>query len=376
MSATDFRLPITFDLPQRLRRLSDLAYNLWWTWNNDAEWIFRRIDPETWEAVAHNPVTFLRKTARTAFTAATRDLTYLNRYDEVVRAFDHYLQGGDQAWYPRQYADRMNSPIGYFSTEFGLHESLPIYAGGLGVLSGDHLKEASDLGMPMVAVGFLYTQGYFKQHITEDGWQESLYSSLDFEDLPVHRVIDQEGNPLTVGGRSPRTACAGAFVAHPSRPGPIVPARQQCRGQRADGPRPDVPPVHQRHGAASVAGDPARSGRRARPARPRLQPGRVAHERRAFRLSFPRTPAGTRGRRASVRDCPRTRAPKHDLHHPHARPRQPRRLPAVADRQVLRQLLAASWASIGRNSSTWRATRSHGGKPSTWPSSRSTCRNA
>ena len=199
MSDTDPSTPTSFNLPQRLRRLSDLAYNLWWTWNSDAEWVFRRIDPEAWEAVAHNPVTFLRKTARTAFTAATRDMAYLNRYDEVIRAFDQYLQGGDQAWYPRQHADRMVTPIGYFSTEFGLHESLPIYAGGLGVLSGDHLKEASDLGMPMVAVGFLYTQGYFKQHITEDGWQESLYTSLDFEDLPVHRVVDQEGNPLTVG---------------------------------------------------------------------------------------------------------------------------------------------------------------------------------
>ena len=181
MADPDPLTPSPFNLPRRLRRLPDLAYNLWWTWNNDAESVFRRIDPETWEAVSHNPVTFLRKVSRSAFTASTRELTYLNHYDEVVRAFDAYLQSGNEAWYPKHYADRMNTPIGYFSTEFGLHESLPIYAGGLGVLSGDHLKEASDLGMPMVAMGFLYTQGYFKQHITEDGWQEPIYASLEFD---------------------------------------------------------------------------------------------------------------------------------------------------------------------------------------------------
>ena len=199
MADPDPLTPSPFNLPRRLRRLPDLAYNLWWTWNNDAESVFRRIDPETWEAVSHNPVTFLRKVSRSAFTASTRELTYLNHYDEVVRAFDAYLQSGNEAWYPKHYADRMNTPIGYFSTEFGLHESLPIYAGGLGVLSGDHLKEASDLGMPMVAMGFLYTQGYFKQHITEDGWQEPIYAPLEFDDLPVHPVVDQAGDPLTVG---------------------------------------------------------------------------------------------------------------------------------------------------------------------------------
>jgi starch phosphorylase len=140
----------------------------------------------------------LRKVSHSAFTAATRDLAYLEHYDEVVASFDRYMESASGAWYPRQHPDRMTSPIGYFSTEFGLHESLPIYAGGLGVLSGDHLKEASDLGLPLVAMGFLYTQGYFKQHITEDGWQESIYAPLDFIDLPVYPVLDREQSPLTV----------------------------------------------------------------------------------------------------------------------------------------------------------------------------------
>ena len=203
MSDLNPSTPNAFNLPRRLRRLPDLAYNLWWTWNTNAETVFQRIDPETWEAVAHNPVTFLRKVPRSAFTSATRDLSYLEHYDEVVKSFDEYLISSDEAWYPRHHPDKMASPVGYFSTEFGLHESLPIYAGGLGILSGDHLKEASDLGLPLVAVGFLYTQGYFKQHISEDGWQESVYASLDFNDLPVYPVLDRQGDLLTVSVELP-----------------------------------------------------------------------------------------------------------------------------------------------------------------------------
>jgi starch phosphorylase len=203
MSDLEPSTPNSFNLPRRLRRLPDLAYNLWWTWNSDAGTVFRRIDPEIWETVAHNPVIFLRKVSRSALTAATRDLSYLEHYDEVVRSFDEYLIAGKEAWYPQHHAEKMASPIGYFSTEFGLHESLPIYAGGLGILSGDHLKEASDLGLPLVAMGFLYTQGYFKQHITEDGWQESLYASLDFNELPVHPVVDRAGDPMTVSVELP-----------------------------------------------------------------------------------------------------------------------------------------------------------------------------
>lgn len=191
-------LPNEFHLPTRLRRLPDLAYNLWWTWHPGADRVFRWIEPEVWEAAGHNPVTFLRQVSPTALKAATRNRGYLAQYDEVLRSFDDYMASADQAWYPTHYPERVESPIAYFSTEFGLHESLPIYAGGLGVLSGDHLKEASDLGMPVVALGFLYTQGYFRQHITEDGWQEAEYTPLEFADLPVRPVLDQVEMPLTV----------------------------------------------------------------------------------------------------------------------------------------------------------------------------------
>ncbi len=189
--------PPELNLPRRLNRLADLAYNLWWTWNSDAERVFRRIDPETWSACGHNPVSFLRHTARRRLSAATHSRAFMDLYERVVRSFDRYM-GAKDLWYERHHGEHRNQPIAYLSTEFGLHETLPIYAGGLGVLSGDHLKEASDLGMPLVAVGFLYTQGYFVQHITEDGWQEAIYASLDFKDLPVHPVDDGKGGRLTV----------------------------------------------------------------------------------------------------------------------------------------------------------------------------------
>ena len=191
-------LPNDFNLPHRLRHLANVAYNLWWTWNSDASHVFRRLDPILWEETSHNPVKFLRNLDETCLKEATRDRYYLEFYDDVIGSFDSYMSEFTDSWYPTQYTDRLNQPIVYFSTEFGLHETLPIYAGGLGILSGDHLKEASDLGIPLVAVGFLYTQGYFKQRISEDGWQEALYEPLSFVDLPVLPVLDQSNQPLSV----------------------------------------------------------------------------------------------------------------------------------------------------------------------------------
>ncbi|NIM95248.1 MAG: alpha-glucan family phosphorylase [Anaerolineales bacterium] len=187
-----------FDLPRRLRRLSNLAYNLWWTWNGEAARLFRLLDLDLWEQVDHNPVRFLRSVSTERLTTAIHDRYFLDMYDRVIQEFDEYMDSGVESWFTRTYPDRVNSPIAYFSTEFGLHETLPFYAGGLGVLSGDHLKESSDLGLPLIAIGFLYTEGYFKQRITEDGWQEALYTSLAFSDLPVHAVLDDDDEPVMI----------------------------------------------------------------------------------------------------------------------------------------------------------------------------------
>ncbi len=187
-----------FKLPRRIQRLSDLAYNLWWTWNMEAVRLYRILDPNLWEAADHNPVRFLSLISKERLSAATKDRYYLDDFDRVIKKFDHYLEAEDQTWFAQSHPEQLNHPIAYFSTEFGLHETLPFYAGGLGVLSGDYLKEASDLGFPLVAIGFLYTEGYFKQRITEDGWQEAIYTSLQFPDLPVLEVLDDDGDPVKI----------------------------------------------------------------------------------------------------------------------------------------------------------------------------------
>lgn len=215
----DFRAQTlnNFSLPRRLGRLSELAYNLWWTWTPDAQRLFARIDPELWEQSYHNPVQFLRQVARPHLNAVAQDRYFLELYDRTLRAFDRYMQG-KSTWFLQHYADQIHHPIAYFSTEFGLHETLPIYAGGLGVLSGDHLKEASDLGLPLVAVGFLYTRGYFVQHISEDGWQEARFQRLRYEDLPVVPVLNDDGQPLTVSVALPgREVLARLWEIHVGR---------------------------------------------------------------------------------------------------------------------------------------------------------------
>ncbi|RPI34035.1 MAG: alpha-glucan family phosphorylase [Chloroflexota bacterium] len=195
-------IPNHFNLPRRINRLGKLAYNLWWTWNPDAQRLFSRIDVDLWERTYHNPIRFLRQVGRARLNAVTKDRYYLEFYDRTLRAFDNYIDAKD-TWLLRTHADQRHSLIAYFSTEFGLHETLPIYAGGLGVLSGDHLKGASDTGLPMVAVGFLYTLGYFSQHITEDGWQEARNMRLQFEEMPVLPVVDFEGKPVTISVELP-----------------------------------------------------------------------------------------------------------------------------------------------------------------------------
>ncbi len=197
MLSYQVEIPNHFSLPKRISRLGELAYNLWWTWHPDAQRLYKRVDRDLWERTTHNPIQFLRTVSRAKLNAVAHDSDYLDLYDRALQAFDAYLTRKD-TWYQSQYGDQTDPLIAYFSSEFGLHETLPIYAGGLGVLSGDHLKEASDLGLPLVAMGFLYTKGYFRQKITEDGWQEAQYVRLRFEELPVHPIMVDNQTPLTV----------------------------------------------------------------------------------------------------------------------------------------------------------------------------------
>ncbi len=181
-------------LPRRIARLTELAYNLWWTWHPEIPRLFQRIDPALWERVYHNPVKFLRRVERDALRAAYNDKRFATLYDRCVNDFTEYMNH-PATWFGQTHMP-WRKPVAYFSFEFGLHECLPMYAGGLGVLAGDHLKQASDLGIPMVGVGFLYLQGYFRQRITEDGWQEADFAPLDFAELPITRMTGADREPL------------------------------------------------------------------------------------------------------------------------------------------------------------------------------------
>lgn len=188
-------------LPKRIAGLRDLAYNLWWSWRPEAQDLFRAIDPDLWEESYDNPVQFLtrvkRKTVDSALTPG-----YLATFDNVMAAFDAYMRPG-QTWFSRQFPDRKDWTVAYFSPEFGLHESLPIYSGGLGILAGDHCKEASDLGIPLVGVGFLYPQGYFLQQIAADGAQEAVYGKLNFRQVPAQPALTPDGKPVIVRAELP-----------------------------------------------------------------------------------------------------------------------------------------------------------------------------
>lgn len=183
--------------PERIARLRELAYNLWWTWHPEAQDLYRSIDPELWELVYHNPVEFLRDVRQRKLEAAANDPAYLKRYDAVLKSFDSYMSA-KKTWFSKNYPDAKDTLIAYFSAEFGLHESLPIYSGGLGILSGDHIKEASDMGIPLVGVGFIYPQGYFRQRLDQSGWQFAEYNKLNFADVPALPALDPEGREVVV----------------------------------------------------------------------------------------------------------------------------------------------------------------------------------
>lgn len=195
-------VPNHFSLPKRINRLGELAYNLWWSWNPDVQRLYSWIDKELWERLEHNPILFLRQVERPEVNAVTNNRYYVDFYDRMLREYDQYLAAQD-TWFKRNHPQKTDQLIAYFSMEFGLHSCLPLYAGGLGVLSGDHAKEASDLGLPFVGIGLFYTEGYFTQRITADGWQEASYIRRNFEDLPVVLVEDEQNNPVTVSVQLP-----------------------------------------------------------------------------------------------------------------------------------------------------------------------------
>ncbi len=183
-------------LPEQLEPLRQLAYNLWWSWNASATELFRRLDPDLWERVNHNPVALLSQINQRRLEQAARDDAYTAALYRVMDSFYVYMKS--RTWFDEHYANHSSDTIAYFSAEFGLHESLPIYSGGLGVLAGDHLKSASDMGIPLVGVGLMYRQGYFDQQITQDGRQLEFYRLHDFHQFPATPVTDADHKPAQV----------------------------------------------------------------------------------------------------------------------------------------------------------------------------------
>ncbi len=205
------KIPNHFDLPRRIDRLGELAYNLWWTWNPSGQRLFYRIDYALWERLSHNPLLFLRSVGRTEVNAAAQNPIYLEIYDRVFASFDAYMNA-KETWCTETYDEQCNQQWAYFSMEFGLHETLPIYSGGMGILAGDYLKESSDLGLPLMGVGLMYAEGYFSQRISEDGWQELINNLLNFEELPVLQVLDSDEKPLAISVSFPdRTVIANIW---------------------------------------------------------------------------------------------------------------------------------------------------------------------
>ena len=197
------KITVTALLPEKLARLKDIAYNLWWSWNSDAIDLYREIDLALWEKLGKNPVRFLREVSRKKLDSKLKDPDYIKRYEEVVNRFDSYLSDNKDTWYGRNFPDKSGHSIAYFSAEYGLNEVLPVYSGGLGVLSGDHCKSASDLGIPLTAVGLFYKQGYFSQRINHDGWQETSYTDLNVSHIPISPALDGQGNHICISVELP-----------------------------------------------------------------------------------------------------------------------------------------------------------------------------
>ena len=171
-------------LPERIDRLYELIYDLWWSWHPEAREVFRRLDYTLWRLTAHNPVLMLRIITPEHLEAAANDPAFLAVYDNAIRQLEN-ARSAKNSWWSKRFPDLAGTSICYFSAEFALHQSLPIYAGGLGVLAGDVCKESSDLGVPLTGVGFMYPQGYFHQRIASDGWQHEVYEHLNRKNAPI-----------------------------------------------------------------------------------------------------------------------------------------------------------------------------------------------
>ena len=197
------KITVNPQLPKRIEKLSEISNNLWWSWNTEFLRLFKTIDNDLWENCEKNPVKFLKQVSQERLEAVSKNVEFLKEYDKLARQFEDYMNSKN-TWFANNYPENKNDLIAYFSAEYGLDRTIPIYSGGLGILSGDHLKSASDLGIPLVAVGLLYKNGYFHQKINGYGDQETEYTNIELSNLPINPVKDKNGEDLIIYVKFPK----------------------------------------------------------------------------------------------------------------------------------------------------------------------------
>ena len=191
------KITVNPQLPKRIEKLSEISNNLWWSWNTEFLRLFKKIDKDLWETCEKNPVKFLKQVSQERLEAVATNAEFLKEYDRLAKEFNDYVTSKN-TWFANKYPENKTDLIAYFSAEYGLDQTIPIYSGGLGILSGDHLKSASDLGIPLVAVGLLYKNGYFHQKINGYGDQETEYNNIELSNLPINPVKDGNGEELKI----------------------------------------------------------------------------------------------------------------------------------------------------------------------------------
>ena len=203
MSYVFNKITVRPQLPERIGKLYEISYNLWWSWNTEFLKLFKMIDVDLWEQCEKSPIKFLRQVSQDKLEKSANDKDFLEEYDAVVENFEDYMNA-DETWFSKEFSENKDDIIAYFSAEYGLDETVPIYSGGLGILSGDHMKSASDMGIPIVGVGLFYKKGYFHQVINGYGEQQNIYKDMDSSILPISAVKDIDGKDLIISLKFPK----------------------------------------------------------------------------------------------------------------------------------------------------------------------------
>ena len=304
-------------------RLWALARNLWWSWDHDCISLFRDLDPVRFRELNNNPISLLQEMPLADIERRARELMLHSRINYAYRRQQEYLQA-DRTWGASNAGVLRPRPVAYFSAEFGLHESIPVYSGGLGVLAGDHIKTASDLEIPLIGIGLFYGQGYFRQQLDSTGWQQEDYRETDINQLPMEPAIGKDGVPVTIQIETRSGSIRAKVWRVKVGRCDLLLLDSNVEGQRPRRPRAHIAAVWRRRARAYSPGTAARCRRRARAEGDGSHAWRLSHERRAQRIrgagSHPHAHGGRRVDLRSGRARSRARSGVHDAHAGPGRP--------------------------------------------------------